>query len=134
MRVTDQTASVFQKKFTVLEDHVVIASCFATNFFGTEQVIHLHTSQVYHTHRSKGIGSKFHKERLDHFEEEGCTDLLTCIVNTANEPQMKILKKHGWKFVYKFMSNEQELCFCVYDVPKPIPYDPNQQMVEDDDL
>jgi hypothetical protein len=51
-----------------------------------------------------------------------------------NEPQVKILKKNGWKFLHEFNSMYNEpLCLCVRDV-RVVEYDPNQQPDGDEDV
>lgn len=105
----------------------------ALNTPGSGEVMHIFNSYINHNERGRGLGDQYHKERLNHFIADEKTTLLTCIVNMSNEPQVKILRKNGWKFVHEFKGLYSEnLCLCVRDVAQ-VPYDPSQEPDGEDD-
>lgn len=109
---------------------------------GTEQVLHMWHSAVGYGHRGKGLGSQYHKERLDYIEDSNgdlqSTTLLTCVVNLCNTAQLKIVRKNGWKEVHRFKSarglEHPDLAFFVRDVPFEIKYDKDQQADDEADI
>lgn len=109
-------------------------SCVGTHLPGTGEVVHLANSYITHQQRGKGLGSQYHQERLNHLIDDEKVTLVTCIIRMDNEPQVKILKKNGWKFLHEFNSMYNEpLCLCVRDV-RVVEYDPNQQPDGDEDV
>lgn len=89
----------------------------ATAVPGTAEVMHIHDAVVDEPHRGKGLGAKYHEERLEWFEHDDSITLLTCIVNADNEPQLHILKTHGWERIKKFKGAQgQELYLCCKEV------------------
>lgn len=105
----------------------------ATHLPGTQEVLHIANAYVHYRYRGQGLGDKYHKERLAEFISDEKTNLLTCIVNMNNEPQVKILRKNGWKFLHEFKGlYSEKLCLCVRDVATQ-PYDPQQEPDDNDD-
>lgn len=74
-------------------------------FPGSNQIVVSNHSLVYEEHRGKGIGSKIHYQRLQKAAELGY-DYIMCTVRRGNEPQLKILRKFGWRYQGDFKSTE----------------------------
>lgn len=71
-------------------------------FCGTNEVIHISDSVVEEKFRGKGLGDIYHKERLEFLKEEGSFKYVTCIVNSENLAQIKIVENNGWKCLDSF--------------------------------
>jgi ribosomal protein S18 acetylase RimI-like enzyme len=101
---------------------------------GTSEIEHIHGAYVNYNQRGKGLGDLYHLQRLEYFTDSDKTQLLTCVVNMRNEPQVKILRKYGWKFLHEFKSYDGEtLCLCCRDVPQNS-YSADQQGDTEDDI
>lgn len=84
---------------------------------GTAEVEHVHGFYVNYNQRGRGLGDLYHLERLEWFIQNEKTQLLTCVVNMKNDPEIKILRKYGWKFLHEFKSYDGDtLCLCCRDV------------------
>lgn len=69
---------------------------------GTDEVMHIHSAFVSFDARGQGLGDKYHKERINLLTEEACIKYLTCIVNSDNQAQIKIVEKNGWELLKEF--------------------------------
>lgn len=76
----------------------------ATRYEGTEDIYHIHSSSIRLEQRGGGYGSKYHEERLKFFKERYDVSYVTCVVNSENTPQVKIMNKFGWKLLDTFKS------------------------------
>ena len=70
-----------------------------TGIPGNRHVAILSHVWLHERFRGKGIGARLHRERLRRARAQGFSVTL-CTVRADNEPQMKILRKHGWKEIY----------------------------------
>lgn len=76
---------------------------------GTGEVMHLHAAEVEYEWRNKGLGDKYHKERLEDLKEEHTIKYATCVVNSDNQPQVKILESNGWELLKEFQGYYSKL-------------------------
>jgi ribosomal protein S18 acetylase RimI-like enzyme len=108
----------------------------ATRTPGSGEVYHIHDVYVSYKERGKGLGNKYHEERIKYLEDQGDVTLVTCIVNKKNEAEIKILKKNGWKFLHEFDNKErdQRLILCCRHIGLVEKYDPEQQPFDEDDI
>lgn len=83
----------------------------ATPIPGTGEVFHVHSFYVNFNHRNRGLGSQYHKERLDFFIEQPCITTLTCVVKADNVAELKIMKKFGWEQLKAFRNTDGEPLF-----------------------
>jgi len=116
---------------TAVHDHGL---AYMTEIPGTAFCYHISHSNVVPTHRGKGLGSLYHRERLDHIETLGAT-LATCVVNKNNVAEIKILQRNGWKFLHEFPDKEREetLILCCRDIGE-VPYKADQQGESENDI
>ncbi len=67
-----------------------------TEFPGNEcQIGIFHNVYIKREHRGKGIGSKFHKHRLEAAKRYGYSTVI-CTVNVDNVVELRILEKNNW--------------------------------------
>lgn len=71
-------------------------SAHLTEFPGNEcQIGIFHDVYIEREHRGKGIGSQFHKDRLEFAKREGYKTVV-CTVNIHNKVEQRILEKNNW--------------------------------------
>ncbi len=75
-----------------------------TTFPKCESILISHDSWVKEEFRGQGIGTKAHQSRLEVAEALGANYLI-CTVNAYNTPQIRILRKFGWKLLDSFIHN-----------------------------
>ncbi len=83
------------------------------NFPCCAQIVVLNHSFVDPAHRGEGLGTKYHKKRLNQIEKLGY-DYSMCTVVDGNVPQIKILEAAGWKRLDTFFNRETEKVVHVY--------------------
>lgn len=72
-----------------------------TDMPGCPQVQIIHGSTVPVTERGKGVGSIAHTARLKFLKKQG-NNYVLCTVEAGNEPQLRIIRKNGWKELDRF--------------------------------
>jgi L-amino acid N-acyltransferase YncA len=71
---------------------------------GCSQVAVVHAANVLPAHRSGGIGTAAHMDRLARLRDELAYDFAVCTVDKANAAQLSIVRKAGWTQVGEFTS------------------------------
>jgi hypothetical protein len=83
------------------------ATGFIHRLRGCETVGWIHSCWVKYGEHGKGIGSAAHLERLKWMKENDF-DYSLATVQADNEPQLKIMKKNGWKELDRFHNTSTE--------------------------
>lgn len=81
-------------------------------FPGNEDIAVSTRASVYCTSMGNGLGSKYHKERLEKAKELEL-DYLICTCRLDNQAQMKILSNNGWKCLDTFISGRTSHIVCI---------------------
>jgi len=76
-------------------------------FPGCNQVVVSNHAFIYPQHRGKGWGSEQHRHRLQMAKHLGYNYMI-CTVKETNEPELHILRTHGWRKLDVFLNTETE--------------------------
>lgn len=87
--------------------------CDLNEFPGCSQLVVSNHAFIYPEHRGKGHGSANHERRLERIKDLGY-DAAICTVRSTNEPQIKIMEKHGWELIWNFYSRVTQCTIHVY--------------------
>jgi L-amino acid N-acyltransferase YncA len=75
---------------------------------GCSQIAVIHSAFVVPEARRNRVGHEAHEERLERLRGEFNYDAAIATVALSNEPELKILRRAGWKQVGQFFSRKTE--------------------------